>query len=290
MADTPHTRAETPKLSRRKLIKTVAAAAIGSGIGAGGYAAWLEPRWVELNRIEVGIEGLPAPFEGFTIAHLTDMHRHEPIGLPYIRKCLDLAASAGPDVVAITGDFVSQTADYMPGLAAEIRTLAGRFATYAVLGNHDYWAGADKIRDSLREVGVRVLVNEAIVIERGSASLSLVGLDDLWEGKPDLNRALARVPSESTKVVIEHNPDLIVDLADPGIELALCGHTHGGQVALPFVGPLIVPSKFGAKYAKGLFRIGKTQMYVNKGIGAIRPTVRFLTRPEVALVRLSASG
>ena len=290
MDDTPDTDNETPRISRRMLIRAMAAAAVGCGAGAGCYAAWLEPKWAELNTIDVVIDGLPAPFEGFTIAHLTDVHRHEPIGLPYIRRCLNLAAGANPDVVAFTGDFVSQTADYMPGLAAEIRTLAERFATYAVLGNHDYWAGADRVRDSLEEVGVRVLVNEAIAVERDSASLSLVGLDDLWEGKPDLDRALARVPSESIKVVLEHNPDLIDDFAERGIELALCGHTHGGQVALPFVGPLIVPSKFGTKYAKGLFRMGKTQMYVNKGIGAIRPAVRFLTRPEVAVVRLMASG
>ena len=290
MDDTPDTGTETPRLSRRTLLRTAAAAVIGCGAGAGCYAAWLEPKWVELNNVNVRIEGLPAPFEGFTIAHLTDIHRHEPIGLPYIRRCLDLAAGANPDLVAITGDFISRTADYMPGLAAEIRTLADRFATYAVLGNHDYWAGADRIRNPLEAVGVKVLVNEAIAIERGPASLSLVGLDDLWEGKPDLDHALARVPSGSIKVVLEHNPDLIVDLAGPDIDLALCGHTHGGQVALPFVGPLIVPSKFDAKYAKGLFRVGKTQMYVNKGIGAIRPAVRFLTRPEVAVVRLMASG
>lgn len=275
------------KISRRVFLKGAAALAVASGGACAAHAVWIEPTWVEVNRVDIRIDGLPAELEGFRFAHLSDLHRHDAVRLSYLEKCLGMVAREEPDALVITGDFVSKSASYIDSLAEKLGEQARSFPVYAVLGNHDYWTDAAKISRALREAGVEVLVNDAAVVERSGGHLILLGLDDLWEGEPDLARALSRAPRDGVKVVLMHNPDGIEDVADKGIDLVLCGHTHGGQVTLPFIGPPIVPSKFGSKYARGLFRVGRTQMYVNKGLGLIRPAVRFLTRPEIANIRLT---
>jgi len=274
------------KISRRTFLKGAAALAIASGGACAAHAAWIEPTWVEMNRVDIRIDGLPAAFEGLRFAHMSDLHRHDAVSLPYLERCLKLVAGEEPDALVITGDFVSKSAGYIDPLAEKFDKLTRSFPVYAVLGNHDYWTDAQRISRALREAGVEVLVNDAATIERSGAHLILLGLDDLWEGKPDLARALSRATKDGIKIVLMHNPDGSEDIADRGVDLVLCGHTHGGQVTLPFIGPPIVPSRFGSKYAKGLFKVKKTQMYVSKGVGLIRPAVRFLTRPEIATIRL----
>jgi predicted MPP superfamily phosphohydrolase len=271
-----------PRRLGRAFLKTAAVLAIAGGACA-GYGWFIEPTWVEVNRVETAIDGLPPAFDGFVIAHLSDIHHHGAVRLPYIEKCLNLVADLKPDMVAITGDFVSESSNHVFPLAERLAKLAKRCPTYAVLGNHDHWTDAETISGALRAAGVKVLVNDADMIERSGERLAILGVDDLWEGRPDLPQALSRANGAGTKVLLAHNPDYLKEVDSHGIALMLCGHTHGGQVTLPLVGPLIVHAKLGAK---GLFKVGDTRMYVNKGIGLIRPAVRFLTRPEIAIIRL----
>jgi len=262
--------------------------AAGASVAAGTfYASVIEPRWVELNRVGITIRSLPQALDGFTIAHLSDLHRHAPVSLRYIEKCLALGVSVEPDLMVITGDFVSKNANYMPPLGRSLNRITRSVPVYAVLGNHDYWTDVGVVRAELQSAGVQLLVNQSTVIEKEGERLTLVGLDDLWEGKTDIPGTIAAAPASVARVVLMHNPDAIEDVASYGVDLVLCGHTHGGQVALPFVGPLVVPSKFGRRFARGLYRVKETQMYVNKGVGLIRPAVRFMTRPEVAAIVLT---
>jgi hypothetical protein len=130
-----------------------------------------------------------------------------------------------------------------------------------------------------------VLRNQGVELKVGDGKLYLAGVDDLWAGRKDVSRALAGMGRQQLKVLLTHNPDIVEEVNGVGLDLVLAGHTHGGQVRLPLIGPLVVPSIYGTRYACGLFDFGKTKMYVNRGLGVVPPPVRFLVRPEITVFR-----
>jgi hypothetical protein len=130
-----------------------------------------------------------------------------------------------------------------------------------------------------------VLRNQGVELKVGDGKLYLAGVDDLWAGRKDVSRALAGMGRQQLKVLLTHNPDIVEEVNRVGLDLVLAGHTHGGQVRLPLIGPLVVPSIYGARYACGLFHFGETKMYVNRGLGVVSPPVRFLVRPEITVFR-----
>jgi len=269
-------------LTRRRFLYSAGACAAG----VVGYGFGIEPRWARLERPVFKLPGLPAAFDGFKLAHVSDLHRSNVVSLGYIERHLDLAANLGADMVILTGDYVTGKAGYVHSLGPALERLAAALPTYAVLGNHDHWNGAETIEKRLRDSGIRMLDNTATKIERGSAHFWLLGTDDLMVGADDLGAAMRAAGEDSVRVLITHNPDSIEEVADAGIDLMLCGHTHGGQVAVPFIGPLIVPSNYGRRFAAGAFRVKATQLYGNRGLGLISPPVRLGVPPEVALITL----
>jgi hypothetical protein len=252
----------------------------------GVYTVLIEPVWVEVNKLKIILPNLPAQFDGFSIVHLSDFHCSPFIRVRYIEKCIQKTLSLKPDLVVITGDFVLGRAKYIESVASKLKLISHKIPTYAVLGNHDYWTDDMVVKNTLLEAKIHVFKNGNVALKRNNARIWLAGIDDLWAGNPDLNRALEGTNPDEIKILLMHQPDAIENINDREVDLILCGHTHGGQVTLPLIGPPIVPSKFGSKYATGLFKIGNIQMYVNKGIGLIPPPVRFLTRPEIAYIIL----
>lgn len=283
------------RLSRRAVLRYLAAGA-GTAVVTGLAAqAFSEPRRIRVRRVSVPLPALPAALDGLTIGQLSDLHRGPYVSEEHLRRGVEIAASLDPDVMVLTGDFVSVSAEYAASCAGALAGLRPRDGLFAVLGNHDYWTGqVDVVRRALESRGVEVLGNRSARLRRGGADWWLCGVDDAWAGAPDLGAALAGVPREVFKVLLCHEPDFADTAAQAGIPLQLSGHSHGGQVIVPGIGPIVLPPH-GRKYPIGLQRVprSRTFVYTNVGLGLIglglgpvRLAVRFNCLPEVTLLTL----
>ena len=244
---------------------------------------------LEITRHEVFVRDLPASFDGYRIAFLTDTHVASFHRRAFFREVVAQTMRFQPDLVLLGGDFV--TFERHIPLMAEL-LLSGLDApdgVHAVLGNHDYWANADGVIAAMTARGVRFLVNRSIEIRRGDDAIALAGIDELYRGKPDPDATFRSVDPHVPCLGITHHPDMVEHLDGRRIDLLLCGHTHGGQIRFPFFGSVVVPSKHEGRYASGFHRLGTVLMYVSRGIGAI-PPLRILCRPEVATFVLRSSS
>lgn len=236
---------------------------------------------LEVTRYEIIIDDLPPAFDGYRIAFLTDTHVASFVRRAFYREILAQTALFDPDVILLGGDFVSFRR-HIPLMAdVLIGELRARDGVFAVLGNHDYWAGPELVREALRSRGVTLLENASVMLHRDDATLPLAGIDEIYRGAPDADAAFRNVDPASPAIAFSHHPDVIDLLGGRRIDLLLCGHTHGGQIRFPFFGAVVVPSRHEGTYASGFHRIGAVLMYVSRGIGAI-PPVRILCRPEIA--------
>lgn len=216
----------------------------------------------------------------------------------YVAEAVQLALSEQPDVIVVTGDFIHKGYRFVDRAARDLRGLAAPHGVFAVLGNHDYSIrnalGIRRYRhlnqavaSALRAEGIRVLRNEAVTLHRGGAQIHLAGVDDLWSRSSDLERALHGLDSKTPRVVLAHNPRTIEHLGGRRCDVMLTGHTHGGQVNWPGLGRVAL-GKQSDRYTAGLYRCGRTHLYVNKGVGfGVR--FRFGVRPEVASFTLVAA-
>ena len=274
------------EISRRRFLKlmlgSVAAAGL-SACGGVGYVTQVEPHWPALERLDVRLPGLPPHLDGFAIIQLSDLHRGPEVSAADIARAVRLAQrQEGVDLIVLTGDYVSRSAGYAPSCAEALAPLvAGN--VLACLGNHDHWTDADTVAAALAEVGIVVLRNAAREVADG---LWVAAVDDVWERHADLERALERVPAGATIVLLAHEPDYADTVAADGrVHLQLSGHSHGGQVRVPFLGPLVLPY-LARKYHAGPYAAGGLRLYVNRGVGLVAPAVRLNCRPEVTLVTL----
>jgi predicted MPP superfamily phosphohydrolase len=272
----------------RFLIGASAAAAIGSVDGL-----FLEPRNLVSEHIDIRLERLPEEFHGFRIAQISDIHFGPYMGKAGLERALQLAQSFRPDLLALTGDFVSHPfggsngpigAHYAEPCADVFAAVTG-IPVIAILGNHDHWNNAAIVEGALRERGIPVLRNRSIPLERGHNRIWVAGIDDALVKAADLDKALHDVPLSETTLLLAHEPDFADYAARFAVDLQLSGHSHGGQVRLPGIGALILPT-LARKYPIGLNRVGSLQVYTNRGLGVINPPVRFYCPPEVTFVTL----
>jgi len=283
---------------RRSFLKTTATAAAGfSVIFAGSYPVLIAPGRIRVRRESVAIKGLPLTLNGLTIAQLTDIHHDEWISLHHIRESVRLANSLKPDIVALTGDYVTSNAALIEPCMKALAELRPNIGSVSVLGNHDWWADPRATRRGLAGAGVAVVDNGRIFVDaqkRMTASategLCIGGVGDLWEDQIEPGRAFHRVPEEMPRLLLSHNPDVAEhqSLTQEGhrVDLMISGHTHGGQVRLPGMGTPIVPSSFGSKYAQGLVEGPVCPVQVSAGIGLAMLPVRLNVQPEIVLMTL----
>jgi uncharacterized protein len=260
----------------------------------GLWAFWLEPAGLDVLHERVSL-GWPSQ-RALRVAILTDLHVGSPFnGLAKLRDTVDRTNAAQPDLVCILGDLVVQ--GVVGGrfvtpeeIAMELKRLRAPAGVVAVLGNHDSWLDHDRVRDALDRNGIRVVEDTAERFDTPAGPLWVAGVSDLWTGRHDVTAAVAAVTDEETPVILlTHNPD-IFPLVPKRVMLTLAGHTHGGQVRLPFVGRPIVPSQFGERFAAGHVVEDGRHLYVATGTGTSILPVRFGVPPVVAMLTLVASN
>lgn len=284
-------------ITRRHFLIASACASAGLAL----YGGEVERHWIEVTHRDVFLPGLPQAFDGFRVAQLSDIHIDNYTEPFLLRDAVHHINNLNPDAVFLTGDFV--TRGLLPGILAiasvwQCGSLLQQLECphrYAVLGNHDVLVNRAAIKEALIESAITVLDNAYLPIERAGARFWLAGVDDPVEGLPDPESAIPQsiryVPHEPI-VLMCHAPDYVDTLLrlpeGQAVSLMLSGHTHGGQVRVPLVGPMVLPP-LGHKYVEGWFRFRNLQLYVNRGLGTVGLPVRFNCPPEITLFTLRSA-
>jgi len=285
-------------ISRRDFIKI--ASLFGLDVFLGAILGWnyidkIEPNWVEVTNVHLKLPRLPGAFSGYRIVQISDIHAGYWMTPERFASIVELVKDQSPDLVAVTGDIIltfggmSRNQPVLDRFAQVFKNITDNFATIAVLGNHDYWYDADKVKAALEGAGARVLMNSVHSLERGGERLHIAGIDDVYEGHDDLDAVLAALPQDGGAILLAHEPDFAdLSAATGRFDLQISGHSHGGQVALPLIGPLVLPY-LGQKYPSGLYKVGDMYQYTNRGVGMTPPTVRFNCRPEITVFTLESA-
>ena len=278
--------------TRRRLLKA-GSTLIAGGLGAYGYAKFVEPHWLEITRHELPLEKLPASLDGATLAHFSDLHVGTRVDSEYLVDVLERTAALEPDIVAFTGDFITNGASIAFERFSRVlrHWPKGRLATVAALGNHDYgknWKQPDvaaRVQRRANAAGITVLRNATLDL----GGLQIAGLDDLWGTNFNPRRTLDRLDPNRPALALCHNPDAADRPIWQGFRgWILSGHTHGGQCKPPFLPPPILPVK-NRRYTAGEFALtGGRTMYINRGVGHLLEA-RFNVRPEVTLFTLRSA-
>lgn len=268
-------------MNRREFIKVALASCILAG-GAGSYPFLIEPNIVFKTELNVKARNIKSEF---TIAHITDLHIKS-YGFREI-QAVNIAKNVEPDITVITGDFIEGRNGLNP-LENFLSELIDDTPIYAVLGNWDYWSGCiHKLIDLLESYKVKILSNENVKTTIGSSELYIAGVDDPYTGHDDLPKALRDVKDGKLTILLAHSPQVVYNAASRGVNLILVGHTHGGQVVIPFIGPPFIPlDEPYRRFTSGIYNVDDTVMYVNRGVGTSIVNVRLLCPPEVAIIRI----
>ena len=271
---------------------------VAAGVAAlAADSTLLEPNHPRLVQKEISLRRWPSRLDGFTIALMSDFHYDPYFSVHPIRSAVEMVNGLRPDLVALTGDFVSVplVGDHAKGaLLAEpcaelLRKLQAPHGVWAVLGNHDAYTDADHVTDVLQSAGIPVLSNRSVPIEKEGARFWLGGVDDVLEGTADIPSTLHAVPSGEAVVLMAHEPDYADFAARYPFDLQLSGHTHGGQVRVPFMRPLYLPA-LAKKYVQGFFQVRGLALYTNAGLGTVQIPVRWNCPPEVTHIRLKRAA
>jgi predicted MPP superfamily phosphohydrolase len=273
-------------MNRRRLLKRVGLATLGSAAACGTAYPFLEAKWCRLTRQTIALPNLPPAFRGTTIALLADVHHGPFVPLAYIRQVVSMTNTLQPDMVVLAGDYVHRHERYIAPGIEELGKLKARLGRFAVRGNHDNRGYTMRSRAALAAAKLPDLNNRGVWIERGRRRLRICGVGDLWTDRQDLHAALGDASERDAVLLLSHNPDFVETIRDTRVGLVLSGHTHGGQVIVPGYGAPIVPSRYGQKYLYGLVQGPCSRVFVTRGVGTISPPVRLLCRPEVALLTL----
>lgn len=249
------------------------------------YGFKIEPNWIEVVTVNLPLPQLGQAFNGFKIVQISDLHVSN---MPESRldKIIELVNLQQPDAIAITGDLATKY-HYLDTekLKTKLNKLRSKLATLLVFGNHDHWGdNAELLTQILADTNIIHLNNQIHIIERDANRLILAGLDDPYWGNPDLPKIIAHLPDgENTVILLVHEPDYVKRIAKTGkFALQLSGHSHGGQIKLPFLKPPVLP-KGAKKYYGGLNRVEDTTVYTNRGLGMTGLPYRFGSRPEITV-------
>jgi len=283
--------------TRRKFIRLAATAGVAA---LAVDATLIAPNLPRIVRKEIALRRWPERLEGFTIALLSDFHYDPHFSVHPLRSSIGMVNALHPDLIVLTGDFVSDPfsgnkadkarAAYAAEPCAQLlRQMQAPYGLWAVLGNHDAVTDPNRVTNSLSAQGIQVLGNHSVAIEGSGARFWLAGVDDVMEKRSDLDATLHRVPANESVILLAHEPDFADYVARFSVDLQLSGHSHGGQVRIPFVRPLWLPP-LAKKYIWGLYKIGGLTLYTNPGLGTVGVPVRMNCPPEITLLTVRRSA
>lgn len=242
-----------------------------------------------ITRLNLRLPHLHENFNGFRLVQISDIHLNGRMNLRRLEKFIGLVNEQQPDLVVITGDFVSHSsARHETELTIALIQIQARFGAAAVLGNHDHWADPQMVRRALKASGVCDLSNRFITLERQGAQLHIAGVDDVVEQLDRLDLVLNSLPEKGSAILLAHEPDYAnISAASGRFDLQLSGHSHGGQVVLPLIGAPILPP-LGRLYPSGLYQVRGMYQYTNRGLGTTGFNLRMNCHPEVTVFTLES--
>ncbi len=260
-----------------------------SGLVVAGYGVTIRRWFFVTRRIDIPVRGLDPKLDGYTLAQLSDLHIGAFHPLWWARRWMLAANAAAADAVVVTGDMVTSGVAFHEDIAELVGGLRAKDGVYVIMGNHDYFGEGEPLVSLLRARDVHVLRNQGVVLEREGAKLFLAGIDDTWTKRADLDAALEERPEGMPTVLLAHDPERFGAAAERNVAVVLSGHTHGGQVAFPFLGRWVNASKLAHEFHIGLYEKGDSTLYVNGGLGTTGPPIRLGVAPSIALIRLRAA-
>jgi predicted MPP superfamily phosphohydrolase len=245
---------------------------------------------VDTVPIELRLPRLAPEFDGYRVVQISDIHVDRWMNAERLAEIAALIHRKRPDLVVMTGDFITRNPRRFAPELAVFRTLSPPDGIVTVMGNHDCATDPDLIRRVLHESGGLDISNGIHTIRRGDAALHVAGVDDIVRGNPRLDLVVERLPEDGAAILLVHEPDFAdVSAATGRFDLQLSGHSHGGQVIIPFVGPPILPNE-ARKYPLGLYRVNGMFVYTNRGLGMVSPKIRFNCRPEITVFTLRSGA
>ena len=290
------------RVSRRdflKLLKVMALPVAAVGLLGYGYSTEVEVNWIEITNLTLKLPRLDPAFQGIRLVQISDFHLGQWIDEEKLDRVIKMTLEQAPDYVLLTGDYL----EYRPygrrnvwdTYEANLKVVSRAFArlstacpTIAILGNHDHKIYAGWVEVSLLKAGITVLRNSVMTIQRGNTKLHIAGLDDVSEKMDRLDILLKSLPEDGSAILLAHEPDFADTAAATGrFDLQISGHSHGGQIVLPFFGPPILP-ELARKYPSGLYKINNMLLYTNRGVGVTTVNARFNCRPEITVFTLEA--
>ncbi len=284
----------TKLYSRRSFLKGIFSISLGGILaGAGGYtyARYFEPSFLDIKRLTITHTKIPKSFDGFKIIQFSDTHLSEYFTIDRLKTIVNKINSLNPDLLFFTGDLMDEPNQYtqINEIVPVLKKLEAPFGKFAVYGNHDHGGyGTDIYRNVITMSGFTILQNEVKNISMLDGNkISVSGIDDLMLGKPSYEGTLGNLNENTFNILLAHEPDAALKSKNYPVHLQLSGHSHGGQVQLPFYGPLITPP-YATEYFEGMYEIENLKLYVNRGLGTTRLPFRFLSVPELTHITLQS--
>jgi len=272
---------------RRAFLERSAALVTAAPFVAGAYGLFYGRLNLQTTRPRIRLPRLPRAFEAFRIAQLSDIHVGPYMSEEQIRRYAQIVNELRPDLIVLTGDFVTWDAGTQEAVVRALAGLRAPFGVFGCLGNHEAWSGTeDSITRLFAAAGIRILRQAGVPLVVRGESIHLIGIDYASRRRWPVPRIETLIAPGAVNILLSHNPDTFDRAAALGIDLSLAGHTHGGQVALEFISPEIAPSRIMTPYVSGWFERPGGQLYVNRGIGTIGAPMRIGAPPEIAVFEL----
>jgi predicted MPP superfamily phosphohydrolase len=281
---------ETKKINRREFLKTslfTVAGIAAATLGSYSYISSIEPSWLDVTHVKLALKRVPAGFSGLRMVQVSDIHLGGWMNGDRLEAVVKTVLKLKPDLIALTGDFLfgSQWGldqfVHIADMVDLLKPLSQSAVTVAVMGNHDYWTNPVEVRKMMAETQIRDLSNDVMALTHNSEVMYLAGVDDIYEDRQRLDVVMRKLGGNGAAVLLAHEPDYAQTSGPTGqFDLQISGHSHGGQVVIPFVGPLILPD-YGKLFPSGLYQIGSMLQYTNRGVGVARIPYRFNCRPEI---------
>lgn len=251
------------------------------------YVCAIEPNWYDIHSVRLELPRLASEFDGYRIVQLSDIHADRWMTQKRLTRIVDRVNQQHPDLVALTGDFVTRSPEKFASILSAFKSLQPKDQTVAVLGNHDVVTNPEPIQQALELSGVKVLVNQSITLQRQTGQLHIAGVGDVWFKFAHLDPILTELPNGGAAILLAHEPDFAdISAATGRFDLQLSGHSHGGQVHIPFIKRLV--PHLANKYPAGQYQVGSMIQYTNRGVGMAPLHLRFNCRPEITVFTLKS--